>query len=358
MTTSRYDIRLLKEFLAETILSLNEKIEIDPDYEEDLEKSGLESKKSKTRASKNDALPNLYGNGQQFPPVDVATAWDSKIVNNKAGPGGSNIPFSLDHGESWTAMLFGGKVMGNNVSYDVEVTSQPDEKVLFRFEVKQPSGTDEDKTIRTGTKGVKAASNFVTKLNEVSKALSELSDIDTQGGLPEGLEKDLATFKDSYYPDIARGEISTSSQIAVIKILKRLRLHGWSGGGGSASSVEVQIGAKKSSISLDPDDALRIAKLAGINPSSFGKSDLDSKLATLYKLEDGAWIRDPSGTLNQIRLSVLPGVAFSNTDGVVLVSSQGFYIVEPDKFDEAFKFQRATQSKAIFVINKDYLPPM
>lgn len=244
-------------------------------------------------------------------------------------------------GEDRVAALVGGERQGSASTFDV---LGPDNK---KWEVKYPVGAK----IRTGVEGTSASSKFRSQVKSVSQSLAELNESEFVQEADAELAKNLNEFvsaDQNGLKSILKDEISLRAFDRVMDILKRLSVLERKQG---EATVEISTNEKSAVGIVSRQDALRIAKLAGLKPDEIGVSSLEGALSVI----DVSVLSDPEKWKQDIVDSVKASKVFAEMTGVVLVSQGGYVVVGQDQLDSAFTFNGITQARIKYNVSSGLL---
>jgi hypothetical protein len=247
-------------------------------------------------------------------------------------------------GEERLAVIFGGKVQGGGVSFDV-VT--PDGR---RWEVK---ALDTASTlIRPGTEGRAAFERPRVRLERIIKQLRNFSIVAGKLGheLLATSKNDVALLKyvegfvSDELPMLSKGEIPSDrfrSLRAVLKSLAELR-NRWNGGN-QAKQVNTTIGLANQKIDVDKPTFIDVAKrVQRAKPDIDVLSNFEERELALASLKDDAF-EHPDNFFNEWFDSIDVMKVFEQVDGVFIVNQTGFIMVPKPLFKKAFRFKRVSQ---------------
>lgn len=251
-------------------------------------------------------------------------------------------------GEERLAIIFGGKVQGPSVSFDL-VT--PDER---RWEVKALETAST--LLRPGTEGTAALAKPMKRLISICKQLSLFSKVVQRLG-PELVamdDEDLATFQyikdfvDNDIEVITRGELSTEKFKLIRAILKATIAlkQKWHVKKKPDSSYTIGLGDKD--IAVDKPTFIDVAKrVQKASPDEDVLSSFEERELAVSPLKDSAF-ENVNSFFDEWFDSVDIERVFSQVDGVFIVNTSGFNMIPRQLFKKAFKFEVISQMKPKF----------
>lgn len=252
-------------------------------------------------------------------------------------------------GERWLAVIFGGKVMGGSVSYDVEM---PDGTKCEAKELESASSL-----IRPGTEGTAAVDEARVKLNTIMLQMSDfLQSFDAQKSTliasmtaeQKQIIKYIKTFLDENYENIvSKGEISRGRIIELSSAMRALKVlidaHK------TSADVKPEITLNKKTVTVRRPVFIDIAKKVEKEaPEADILSDFETWDIVINSLKDEAFT-DFKKFINGWFLLTKASEVFRKVDGVFIVNLQkGFYWVPKNKLNTLFKFEKISQGKPKF----------
>lgn len=246
-------------------------------------------------------------------------------------------------GEGRLAAIFGGKVQGGGVSFDV-VT--PDDR---RWEVKALSSASD--LIRPGTEGRTAFERPRKHLENIIKQLRNFNIIAKKLGyeLLATSDDDVTIMKyiDGFMidelPMFEKGEIPFErfkSLRAVLKSLALLRQN-WDISGALDVNTTIGLGNKK--VEVDKPTFIDVARrVQKAKPDVDVLSNVHEREIAMAALKDAAFKR-PAVFFDEWFDSVDVMKVFEQVDGVFIVNQQGFNMVPKPLFKKAFRFKTVSQ---------------
>jgi len=252
-------------------------------------------------------------------------------------------------GEKRLAQIFGGKMQGGGVSFDV-VT--PDG---LRWEVKALD--TKSALIRPGTEGLAAYEQPKQHLDRVMKQLKNFTAVVAKAGLedyatPEEIKafNYISSFVEGEYEMIVgKGEISgerVKTLRAVLRVTQALK-SGWESQG-AEDDIDTTVGLANKEVEVDKNTYIDVAKkVQKAVPSANVLDGLEQRELALATLKDHAF-DDPGAFLDEWYDSIDVNRVFEQVDGVFIVSQTGFNMVPKSFFKRAFKFKKVSQGKPKF----------
>ena len=253
-------------------------------------------------------------------------------------------------GELRLATIFGGKMQGGGVSFDV-VT--PDGQ---QWEVKALETAST--LIRPGTEGAAAYDRPRKRLDGIMKQMKNFNVLVKKLNLIDGAEASDASvieFVDQfilteYEMVVGKGEVSKDrirALRAVLKTLATLRQK-WTSQMGKAASNKTSVSLNDKKINVDKSTFIDIAKkLEKATGNKDVLSDFEERELALSALKDTAFDK-PSTFFNEWYESIDVNRVFAQVDGVFIVNSMGFVKVPKSMFRRSFKFDSVSQGKPKF----------
>lgn len=266
----------------------------------------------------------------------------SKVV--KQIPYGGNAASGIGPGEGRLAKIFGGKVQGGSVSFDV-VT--PDGR---KWEVKALESASDQ--IKPGTEGRSALDAPKKKLeriiDQMKKFVSVVDKIGVQTLATDPDDAKVLAFIDGFIVDeyamFAKGEVSPERFKALRACLKALSLlkKKWSSGG-AESKVDTTVSLGDKTVKVDKPTYIDVAKRVQRSvPGIDVLTGIEERELALSTLRDSAF-EDPRTFLDDWYESVDINRIFEKVDGVFIVNSRGFNMVPKPLFKKAFRFGNISQ---------------
>lgn len=245
-------------------------------------------------------------------------------------------------GEERLAKIFGGKVQGGGVSFDV-VT--PDER---RWEVKALETAST--LIRPGTEGRAAFEKPRKQLQRIMIQIRNFSIITKKLGPDVADNQDdvailkyISDFIDDEFEMFAKGEISPERFKGLRAVLKALSFLKKKWMSGEKPSDELTVGLADKKIPVDQPTFIDVAKrVQKSSPGVDVLSNFEEKEVACAALKDPAF-ENPTGFFNDWFETVDINRVFEQVDGVFIVNSKGFNMVPKPLFQKAFKFSQVSQ---------------
>lgn len=252
-------------------------------------------------------------------------------------------------GERWLAVIFGGKIMGGSVSYDVEI---PDGTKCEVKELEQASSL-----IRPGTEGTAAVEAARVKLSTVMLQISDFLEsfnaqksvlIASMSDQDKQIIKYVKAFVDENYENIvSKGEISRGriaelrSAMKAIKVLKTAH--------STSADVKPEVTLNKKTVTVRRPVFIDIAKKVEKEaPEADILSDFETWDVVMNALKDEAFT-DFEKFIDNWYSTTKASEVFRKVDGVFVVNLQlGFYWVPRAKLNAMFKFEKISQGKPKF----------
>lgn len=284
----------------------------------------------------------------QFPPQ--ANVW---INWNKNNPESFEPKTAgVGPGEDRLAWEFGAEVQGGSVSYDLVLNGT-------KIEVKAPDG---EKTIRPGTKGLRAISDIKYELDSALRQLKvamkkyrEIQDtLEISHEDKEALE-DVMAFVVNDVDGILGGEMGKDKIMRDQKAIKQHKsLALWdvlhiihdimNDNPAPMSTRDIEIGGKKRSV--DMGTYARLAAQLGIDEKEADLSQHD----VLRGLLTHKAFTNPKEFMRDFFVAIDPNIVFAGTDGMFLVNSKQYMYIPANEYTSVLKFIRITQGKPKFKV--------
>ena len=253
-------------------------------------------------------------------------------------------------GEKWLAFIFGGKITGGSVSYDVVM---PDGS---KCEVKELGGPSS--LVRPGTEGLAAYEDarvrLIDVLNQVRDFVGAVDSTGTElSNIVTPIESKIINFTrmfiaEEYEAMVPRGEIPRERMIKFRKLLKALK---------ALKEFHTEIKKKidpivtlnKKSIKVSPPTFIDIAqKVEDDVPDAKVLQDLEVWAVVLNSLKDEAFT-DHTKFFNEWYRSVNTEQVFRQTDGVFIVNeNKGFFWIPKAQLKDTLTFEKVSQGKPKF----------
>jgi hypothetical protein len=369
--TARKKFKLLPEFNYDVVLAQKKRSTLEADVEKlrseltqyDPSVGDFSYKrKSGQRTTDDKQMPDENSDEIiEFSSVEQLVWYDWPIEVKKSGlsygskSAGSDSDASsgVGPGEEWLAYIFGGKVQGGSVSYDV-VTK--DGKA---WEVKQLLTRSE--TIRPGTEGLKEYSNARAQLEKILTQLNEFSKTALSSKYAKFLSQTdkkrieyISEFIDVEYEMIInKGEFPVERQRtlrAVMKVASLLKKQFMGNETLSKKKITLDSGRE---ISLEHEKYYQVIKNV---ENIVGKTVIQSTelLSVLSSILSDAAFNNPTLFLDTWVSLIKPGNVFAQTDGVFVVNPRGYLLVPKNMINDAFKFVNVSQGVPKFSLRAEY----
>lgn len=272
----------------------------------------------------------------------------------------SNEPYSgeagVGPGEHWLALVFGGKVQGGSVSYDVVTIDSR------KWEVKEL--IDQSTTIRPGTHGTRVLGPANVQIKRIIQTFDDISQL-TSDLLVDHNSSDYILLADEdnknkkqdvileleYIAEFIRDEKQNFAVAGEITEERFEKLYNRMMGlyriynGNNVLTTTIDQSKLKSlvdkanslnDISLSDDEIERIE-------SELASQNIIAQIMVL--LRRTRWLKDnPKNTLQNIFDQVKPSLIFAKTDGLFVVNQKHFIMIPKDQLDVVLEFTKVTQN--------------
>lgn len=297
--------------------------------------------------------------------------WPDKIIK-KAGIsyGSKNAKISMEDagpeaasgtgpGEEWLGYIFGGKVQGGGVSFDV-VT--PDGRC---WEVKQLLSSSE--TIRPGTEGLKAYTGPRKRLENIMRQLKNFSTTarrPTYDSVFTEEDKKKVNFvsvfvEDDYEMIVDKGEFSDDRRVrlrGVLKMISEFKKNYAASRDGDVVSVDTRVSLNDKEVKVDKPTFIDIAKK--VEKATGNKEvlkDFEVIELLLTTLKDPAF-DNPTEFFNEWYNAIDLSKVFSQVDGIFIVNPRGYMMIPTSMLKKALKFNKVTQGRPRFSLMVSFGP--
>lgn len=289
--------------------------------------------------------PELYANKWTKWPDEVKLSgieFDIKSKKEKT----RLAEVGVGRGERWLAYIFGGKVMGQNESYDIVMPNGT------KCEVKEINARYA--TIRPGTKGLRA---YEEARNDITSVIKQLQDfLEIVDALGEDFMNEISPIdrqrinyikefvNEEYQPIVVTGEISHERIGALRKILKIIKEHFRQNSSEIEARKSISINRKELEVpgSTYKKIIRQIEKdMPGVVSSNLSTTELWDLV--LQPLQSHAFA-DYTAYINLWYDKVNVEKIFEGTDGVFIVNeNKGFYWIPIQDVNENLEFTRVSQ---------------
>lgn len=252
-------------------------------------------------------------------------------------------------GEERLAKIFGGRVQGGSVSFDI-VT--PDER---RWEVKSLDNASD--LIRPGTEGRIAFEKPAKRLEKIMGSMKNFVAVSKKldlGDVVTDEEKKVIDFVEGFVDDsfdmiVGKGEVAIdrfkalrAALNSVSKMKKRWEALG------AEPKMNTVIGLAGKEVQVDKPTYVDVVKrVKRAVPDADVFSGIEQHEFLLATLRDGAF-DDPRVFFDEWFESVDINRIFSQVDGVFIVNNHGFSMVPKGLFKKAFRFKKVSQKMPKF----------
>ena len=257
---------------------------------------------------------------------DISYGVKDKTGNEQAGVG---------PGEARLAEIFGGKVQGGNVSFDV-VT--PDGQ---RWEVKALNNQSEH--IRPGIMGKAVFDKARKRLDSIIKQMHNFAIVAKKIGDDNDAINYIHSFVEEEADMISKGEISPErfkafrTTLNVAAMIKKQ----WSSGEEANVDTTIRLANKK--VTVDKPTYIDVAKrVQKAVPNVDILGSIKEHEIALSALRDSAF-DSPAEFIDNWYQSIDINNVFEHDDGVFIVNTEGFNLVPRSMFKKAFVFRRVSQ---------------
>lgn len=278
-------------------------------------------------------------------------AWPDNLVESgldfKSGVSGQEI----GGGEVWLAWLFGGKLMGTNYSYDVQM---PDGT---RCEVKEIKASSD--TIRPGTEGLKAFEPAREVIEYHMRLLREFArlyraeqevfdqDFDTQPEEFKNAFQFIVEFTEAQYVNVvSKSEISAStfqSMRNAFKAVKNLKSY-FKRAAGKKIIPKIKFADRDEITVTEPTFIDVINRIEKEQKTDIFKDE--QKLHLALNVLKGSAFDNPDEFFNQVEEMIDLSAIFSEVSGVFVVNDQkGFFWIPKSNLNKYLRLFSISQGK-------------
>jgi hypothetical protein len=275
--------------------------------------------------------------------------WPAKAKGIKFGRIGE-IESGYGPGEDRLAKIFGARVQGGGVSFDLMMSDGT------KWEVKGLSGPTD--SIRPGTEGIGAYDKARGRLERIMRQIKGFANTATEMQLDVELENQkeayivraVSDWIDDYYEKmVGRGEITQPDMhmfIKAVQLLQKLTVSRREDPD-KVTGMEITLGGRKVTVDRQTfiDVAKRLRKYDDNIMDHIGALDI-----AVGHLTDPVFdASDASDFLDEWAKMVNVEDVFSQVDGVIIVNEKmGYNIIPKDRLKDVLEFDQVTQGKPRF----------
>lgn len=319
----------------------------------------LPDKKTKTHVSIDEVKPLIWYVWPEKVVKKSGLSYGSKSAKLAPEDTGPDAAAGTGPGEEWLAHIFGGKVQGGGVSFDV-VT--PDGRA---WEVKQLLSPSE--TIRPGTEGLKAYTGPRKRLESIMRQLKNFVTVAKKPMFDTVFDEEdkkkinfVSVFvEDDYEMIVDKGEFSDDRRIrlrSALKTVSEFKKRHSSSRDGDTVSVDTRVSLNDKEVKVDKPTFIDVAKR--VERATGNKEVLkDFQVIELLTstLKDAAF-DSPTEFFNEWYNAIDLTKVFAQVDGIFIVNPRGYMMIPRSMLKNALKFNKVTQGRPRFALKVPFGP--